>query len=114
MDSITYRPSMVLRNTYELPMRLWSYTMVETKAPSQVFQEGDKVLIQDKRGRHYLITLSPSKKFESHIGAFPHEDLIGQETWSVQPQDSKSVSLSDYRGKKNVVLSFHIFSFTGG
>ena len=24
------------------------------------------------------------------------------------------VRLSDYRGEKNVILSFHIFSFTGG
>ncbi len=56
--------------------------MVETKASSSVFREGDNVLIQDKRGRHYLITLTESKKFESHIGAFPHEDLIGQEDGS--------------------------------
>jgi len=28
--------------------------------------------------------------------------------------DLKSVSLSDYRGKKNVVLAFYIFAFTGG
>jgi len=26
----------------------------------------------------------------------------------------KNVSLSDYRGKKNVVLAFYIFAFTGG
>ena len=26
----------------------------------------------------------------------------------------KQVSLSDYRGKKNVVLAFYIFAFTGG
>jgi peroxiredoxin len=26
----------------------------------------------------------------------------------------KSVSLSEYRGKKNVVLGFFIFAFTGG
>jgi cytochrome oxidase Cu insertion factor (SCO1/SenC/PrrC family) len=26
----------------------------------------------------------------------------------------KEVSLSDYRGKKNVVLAFYIFAFTGG
>jgi peroxiredoxin len=26
----------------------------------------------------------------------------------------KDVSLSDYRGKKNVVLAFYIFAFTGG
>ena len=26
----------------------------------------------------------------------------------------KDVSLSDYRGKKNVVLAFYVFAFTGG
>jgi cytochrome oxidase Cu insertion factor (SCO1/SenC/PrrC family) len=26
----------------------------------------------------------------------------------------KDVSLADYRGKKNVVLAFYIFAFTGG
>jgi hypothetical protein len=28
--------------------------------------------------------------------------------------DLKDVSLSQYRGKKNVVLGFYIFAFTGG
>ena len=28
--------------------------------------------------------------------------------------DTNDVSLSGYRGEKNVVLSFHVFSFTGG
>ena len=28
--------------------------------------------------------------------------------------DSKEVSLNQYRGKKNVVLGFFIFAFTGG
>ena len=28
--------------------------------------------------------------------------------------DLKEVHLSDYRGKKNVVLAFYIFAFTGG
>jgi peroxiredoxin len=28
--------------------------------------------------------------------------------------DLKNLSLSDYRGKKNVVLAFYIFAFTGG
>ena len=28
--------------------------------------------------------------------------------------DLKDVKLSDYRGKKNVVLAFYIFAFTGG
>ena len=29
-------------------------------------------------------------------------------------KDLKDVSLNDYRGKKNVVLAFYIFAFTGG
>jgi len=29
-------------------------------------------------------------------------------------KDLKDVKLSDYRGKKNVVLGFYIFAFTGG
>ena len=28
--------------------------------------------------------------------------------------DLKDVKLSDYRGRKNVVLAFYIFAFTGG
>jgi hypothetical protein len=28
--------------------------------------------------------------------------------------DLKAVNLSDYRGKKNVVLAFYVFAFTGG
>lgn len=28
--------------------------------------------------------------------------------------DLKTVTLQDYRGKKNVVLAFYIFAFTGG
>ncbi len=29
-------------------------------------------------------------------------------------KDLKDVSLSEYRGKKNVVLAFYVFAFTGG
>ena len=29
-------------------------------------------------------------------------------------QNFKTVSLSDYRGKKNVALAFYVFAFTGG
>lgn len=34
--------------------------------------------------------------------------------FTLPDQDNKGVSLSDFKGKKNVVLSFHVFSFTGG
>ena len=29
-------------------------------------------------------------------------------------KDLKEIKLSDYRGKKNVVLAFYVFAFTGG
>ena len=29
-------------------------------------------------------------------------------------KDLKDVTLSEYRGKKNVVLAFYVFAFTGG
>lgn len=29
-------------------------------------------------------------------------------------KDLKDVSLSEYRGKKNIVLAFYVFAFTGG
>jgi peroxiredoxin len=32
----------------------------------------------------------------------------------VPDQNGDMVTLSQYKGSKNVVLSFHIFSFTGG
>ncbi len=41
---------------------------------------------------------------------------VGQSApdFTLPAQDLKNVSLSDYKGEKTVVLSFHIFSFTGG
>jgi peroxiredoxin len=34
--------------------------------------------------------------------------------FSLLSQDGERVSLSQYKGQKYVVLSFHIFDFTGG
>ncbi len=34
--------------------------------------------------------------------------------FTLPDQDRNDVSLGDFRGNKNVVLSFHIYSFTGG
>lgn len=33
---------------------------------------------------------------------------------SFDGKDLKKVSLSDYRGKRNVALAFYVFAFTGG
>jgi cytochrome oxidase Cu insertion factor (SCO1/SenC/PrrC family) len=34
--------------------------------------------------------------------------------FSLKDQTGKQVKLSDFQGKKNVVLAFYIFAFTGG
>ena len=34
--------------------------------------------------------------------------------FKLRDQNGKDVSLSDFRGKKNVVLAFYVFAFTGG
>ncbi|MCH7624460.1 MAG: redoxin domain-containing protein [Chloroflexi bacterium] len=41
---------------------------------------------------------------------------VGQQApdFTLPAQDGSTVTLSQYRGQKNVVLSVHIFSFTGG
>ena len=41
---------------------------------------------------------------------------VGQSApdFTLDSHAQESVSLSRFRGKKNVILSFHIFSFTGG
>jgi cytochrome oxidase Cu insertion factor (SCO1/SenC/PrrC family) len=34
--------------------------------------------------------------------------------FTLRDQNRQSVTLSDYRGKKSVVLAFYVFAFTGG
>ena len=53
--------------------------MAETQSPRYVFSEGDQALIMDRRGRRYLVQLGSSASFHSHLGNFPHSDLLGRE-----------------------------------
>ena len=41
---------------------------------------------------------------------------VGQQApdFTLPAHNGDPITLSDYRGKKTVILSFHIFSFTGG
>jgi peroxiredoxin Q/BCP len=41
---------------------------------------------------------------------------VGQQApdFTLPAHDGQNITLSQYRGDKSVVLSFHIFSFTGG
>ena len=40
-------------------------------------ESGERVLLQDSKGRRYLITLDAGKVFHTHRGRLPHDDLIG-------------------------------------
>ena len=42
------------------------------------FAEGDPALLVDRRGRRYLISLTPNQSFHTHMGAINHNDLIGR------------------------------------
>jgi tRNA (adenine57-N1/adenine58-N1)-methyltransferase len=41
------------------------------------FTSGDHCLLVDLRGRRYLVTLKEGGEFHSHLGALPHDDVIG-------------------------------------
>ena len=56
--------------------------MNDSASARHIFQEGDHALVIDRRGRRYLAHLRSGAKFESHLGAFPHDDLIGAEPGS--------------------------------
>jgi tRNA (adenine57-N1/adenine58-N1)-methyltransferase len=43
-----------------------------------LLEEGDQVMLVDAKRRRYLITLSATGEFHSHVGVLPHSDLIGQ------------------------------------
>jgi len=46
---------------------------------SHSFSEGDLALLVDRRGRRYLLSLSPDKSFHTHMGVVLHSKIIGQE-----------------------------------
>ncbi len=76
--------------------------MADDQHPTYVFREGDHALIVDRRGRHYLVQLDSSASFHTHVGNFPHADLIGQNegTWVTTAQGHNLIafkpSLADF------------------
>ena len=43
------------------------------------FAEGDLVLLVDRRGRRYLLTLFLEERFHTHMGVVSHSSIIGQD-----------------------------------
>jgi tRNA (adenine57-N1/adenine58-N1)-methyltransferase len=42
-------------------------------------QPGEKVILIDRKGRKYLLTLRANDKFSTHSGTIPHAEIIGRE-----------------------------------
>lgn len=43
------------------------------------FAAGERALLIDGRGRRYLVSLAPGGHFHSHMGALPHDDVLGRD-----------------------------------
>ena len=48
------------------------------EATRHAFQEGDFVLLVDRKGRRYLLRLESNGAFHTHFGVLPHREVIGQ------------------------------------
>ncbi len=47
------------------------------EAGGEIFREGDRVLLVDRKGRRYLVRLRAGRSFQSHSGVVAHDSLIG-------------------------------------
>ena len=56
--------------------------MSDDTTPRYLFQEGEYVLLVDKRGRRYLICLNGSDIYHTHLGEVKHSDIIGEKEGS--------------------------------
>ena len=43
-----------------------------------VFRQGDMAMLIDRKGRRYLVRLSPEGALHTHVGVLPHQDIIGR------------------------------------
>ena len=43
------------------------------------FSAGERALLVDRKGRRYLLTLTPGAQFHTHAGFVPHDELIGRD-----------------------------------
>ncbi len=56
-----------------------SEKIAEVRKPRYVFHEGDLVLFIDRKRRRYMVRLSASGTFHTHIGVVAHSDILGKE-----------------------------------
>jgi cytochrome oxidase Cu insertion factor (SCO1/SenC/PrrC family) len=63
-----------------------------------------------------IVPQAPAQTKSSQEGPPPMTLKVGDKVpdFTLRDQNGKEVSLHDYLGKKNVVLAFFVFAFTGG
>jgi tRNA (adenine57-N1/adenine58-N1)-methyltransferase len=63
--------------------------------PGRPFAEGERVMIVDRKKRHYLVTLATGKEFHTHKGVVRHDDLIGlpEGSWVTSTRAERYVTL---------------------
>ncbi|MYH72963.1 MAG: tRNA (adenine-N1)-methyltransferase [Acidimicrobiia bacterium] len=63
---------------------------------SGTLQPGDLVLLTDRKGRRYLLTLVEGGEFHTHAGLVPHDELIGG-TEGMQVRTTRNAELTVWR-----------------
>ena len=63
---------------------------------SRTLQAGDLVLLADRKGRRYLVTLEEGGAFHTHAGSVDHDTLIGS-TEGVHVRTSRNAELTVWR-----------------
>ena len=81
--------------------------------PAGRTSDGD-VKIRSYQPSKFPLPIEPPIKYQQETGRKMPE--VGQMApdFTLPAHNGEPITLSDFKGKKNVVLSFHIFSFTGG
>ncbi|WP_419851044.1 tRNA (adenine-N1)-methyltransferase [Candidatus Poriferisocius sp.] len=63
---------------------------------SRALQAGELVLLADRKGRHYMVTLAEGREFHFHAGSVDHDALIGG-TEGMQVRTSRNAELTVWR-----------------
>ena len=77
--------------------------MPDSGQPRYVFREDDHAIAVDRKGRRYLVQLRSSETFHTHVGNFPHSDVIGRVEGS---------RITTSRGHRLLVLKPSMAEFT--
>ncbi len=81
-------------------------------APGWIMQIGKKAVLLACLTATSLVAIAQEKKSPPPAPTIKVGDMAPD--FKLEDQNGKDVSLSDFRGKKNVALAFYVFAFTGG